>query len=134
MGPQRPGTHPMLRLQQALPSLPFPPRHGVSLASSDSEKRRQQLRATPSESQSPAGAPASPPACMQGQATAPRPRSFLPKPSLAWSGKSGVPFISWLSSLLNAFLKGRLFTTKVRSSMITRMLSLLCECPFTREG
>lgn len=38
--------------------------------------------------------------------------------------------ISWLFS---PFLKGRIFTIAMRSSMVMGMLSLLCECPLTRE-
>lgn len=76
-----------------------------------------------------AGVPAHLQRAGRARPDAPRSRPFLPCLCLPTPQNLGS-LISWLFS---PFLKGRIFTIAMRSSMIMGMLSLLCECPLTRE-
>lgn len=125
LGPQCPGTSSTYHRL----SLLSPPQ-GLGLPPVSTRRGREQLRP------SPPGVPAGPTAC-----TAHRARPYAPSaapscPSLhsPRASKPGLPSVCWLSFLLNAFSQSEIFTITMRSSMITRMLLLRCECPLPREG
>lgn len=116
--PRAPSTTALSRL--LTPS--FPTRGSVAASSdSDSEKSREQLRASPSESWSPQEShPARPTDRMQGQAGCARAQPLAAQASAARSQNLGFPS-SPGSFLLNAFSQVSTSTTTMRSPMTMRM-------------
>lgn len=129
----------MRHLPQALSptssSLPPPPEgQWLPPATVTVRRGREQLRTSCNENMTPAGGPTRPPAILHAGPGQMRPGPGPSCPSFCLPRAKNLGSLHLLALVSRMpFLKGRIFTIAMRSSMITRMPPLLCECPLTRE-